>query len=216
MCGECVTSREHVPPKCLFPEKKDLPKGFNLRKNLITVPSCDLHNTHKSQDDQYLQLVLTCTFKGNNTKTNLFNTKVMRAFDRKPQLLAGFMKQREKVLVPDASGKLQETMKITVDPIRFNDVIKHMACGIVFHHYKEKWLRKNYKIISNVFLSEHDHANQAIFSAVETVGTAMSNIVSLGENEEVFRYQTISGNLGYFVQMTFYGEIKVSILLENV
>ena len=116
MCGECVTSREHVPPKCLFPEKKDLPKGFNLRKNLITVPSCDLHNTHKSQDDQYLQLVLTCTFEGNNTKTNLFNTKVMRAFDRKPQLLAGFMKQREKVLVPDASGKLQETCLLYTSP----------------------------------------------------------------------------------------------------
>ena len=41
MCEKESTSSEHVPPKCLFPEKKDLPDGVDLRKSLITVPSCD-------------------------------------------------------------------------------------------------------------------------------------------------------------------------------
>jgi len=54
MCNEPETSREHVPAACFFPETKDLPPGIDLRRNLFTVPSCDTHNSHKSNDDQYL------------------------------------------------------------------------------------------------------------------------------------------------------------------
>ena len=54
MCSAPKTSVEHVPPKGLFPKSKDLPAGMNLRKQLITVPACDLHNTEKSHDDEYL------------------------------------------------------------------------------------------------------------------------------------------------------------------
>ena len=51
MCEELATSVEHIPPQCLFPEQKDLPDGIDLRKQLLTVPSCDKHNSKKSQDD---------------------------------------------------------------------------------------------------------------------------------------------------------------------
>ena len=54
MCTSAATSVEHVPPRCLFPEQKDLPIGVDLRKQLITVPSCDIHNSRKSKDDEYL------------------------------------------------------------------------------------------------------------------------------------------------------------------
>ena len=49
MCDSIATTREHVPPKCLFPEKKDIGDDI-YRQNLITVPSCDKHNTSKSQE----------------------------------------------------------------------------------------------------------------------------------------------------------------------
>lgn len=58
MCEATATSVEHVPPRCLFPEQKDLPSGVNLRKQLITVPSCEAHNTSKSKDDEYLLYAL--------------------------------------------------------------------------------------------------------------------------------------------------------------
>lgn len=32
MCDAPATSEEHVPPKCLFPERKDLPQGMDLRR----------------------------------------------------------------------------------------------------------------------------------------------------------------------------------------
>jgi hypothetical protein len=41
-CGKKATLMEHVPPKCLFPEEKDVMDILNksFRNNLITVPSC--------------------------------------------------------------------------------------------------------------------------------------------------------------------------------
>ena len=65
MCGGAITSMEHVPPKCIFPESKDM-EGENYRNNLITVPSCDIHNSHKSYDDEFLMVSLAGIF-GNNS-----------------------------------------------------------------------------------------------------------------------------------------------------
>ena len=61
MCDASATGREHVPPRCLFPEAKDIP-GKDFRKKLITVPSCDAHNFAKSKDDEYLMTILPVFF----------------------------------------------------------------------------------------------------------------------------------------------------------
>ena len=43
-CGKKASSREHVPPKCIFLDSVD---GKKNKNNLITVPSCYEHNTAK-------------------------------------------------------------------------------------------------------------------------------------------------------------------------
>jgi len=81
-CNDIATSREHVPPICLFPEAKDV-SGLNFRKDLITVPSCDKHNSKKSHDDEFL-MVSIAGIVGNNLVGYLqFQTKVSRAIRRK-------------------------------------------------------------------------------------------------------------------------------------
>ncbi|WP_146009268.1 hypothetical protein [Beduinella massiliensis] len=88
-CGAPATSKEHVPPKCLFPETKDIKKiyGKDLRKDLITVPSCDEHNLRKSNDDEYLMVCLASR-TGNNAEAYIHTcTKVRRARDRNPRLV---------------------------------------------------------------------------------------------------------------------------------
>src|SRR5438876_341492 len=65
MCSSVATSREHVPPKNLFPEASDI-GGKSYRVNLITVPSCDEHNTQKSHDDEFLMVSLAGII-GNNS-----------------------------------------------------------------------------------------------------------------------------------------------------
>jgi hypothetical protein len=65
MCDQPGTSREHVPPKCFFPEKKDLPPDVDFRVNLITVASRDEHNLRMSGDDQYVLLVIVGNWQNN-------------------------------------------------------------------------------------------------------------------------------------------------------
>jgi len=57
MCDLPGTTVEHVPPRSIFPESKDV-GGQDYRKNLITVLSCPAHNNQKSQDDEFLMVSL--------------------------------------------------------------------------------------------------------------------------------------------------------------
>jgi hypothetical protein len=59
-CGVSATSREHVPPQCLFSESKDIKEFYqqSFRLNLIKVPSCREHNLKRSKDDEYLMACL--------------------------------------------------------------------------------------------------------------------------------------------------------------
>ncbi len=80
-CGKPATSREHVPPKCFFPEKKDVGHdGF--RKNLITVPSCDEHNYQKSDDDEFLLASVAAVLNNNSVGFNHNQSKVKRAMQK--------------------------------------------------------------------------------------------------------------------------------------
>ncbi len=82
MCGKAATSKEHVPPQCLFPEIKDT-EGVDLRKDLITVPSCDEHNTKKSKDDEFLMISIAGSIGNNFFGFFHARTKVERALKRK-------------------------------------------------------------------------------------------------------------------------------------
>jgi hypothetical protein len=51
MCSADATTREHVPPKSLFP------KGY--RENLTIVRSCVTHNHDQSLDIEYARNLIT-------------------------------------------------------------------------------------------------------------------------------------------------------------
>ena len=46
ICGLPSTGRDHIPPKCLFPPGT---------AGQVTFPACDIHNSRKSKDDEYLR-----------------------------------------------------------------------------------------------------------------------------------------------------------------
>jgi hypothetical protein len=85
-CNNPPTSREHVPPKNIFPEGKDVPNGKDYRANLITVPSCDLHNGAKSGDDTYLMMVIVSYFQNNTAAQAQIRSKVTRAWTKDKKL----------------------------------------------------------------------------------------------------------------------------------
>ena len=98
ICSAEATSREHVPPKCLFPEYKDVPDR-DFRRNLISVPSCDTHNSSKSQDDEYLLFILISHYENNAVAKEQFSTKIVRALKERPSRRQFYQTKQLKVLL---------------------------------------------------------------------------------------------------------------------
>lgn len=141
MCDASATSVEHVPPRCLFPEQKDLPSGVDLRKQLITVPSCDVHNTSKSKDDEYLLYALSMNISNNPTASNHFSTKILRTIQRNTSVINKFTEKQIPVKVEDTqTGELHETVALQVDKQRLEGALMMIGHALYFHHFKTKWL----------------------------------------------------------------------------
>lgn len=83
-CGQESTSREHAPPKQLF-------KGFSCDR--ITVPSCDLHNTNKSNIDEAIVKAMLYSL---SCRKELQSKEVQKVID----LSIPKMQQVKKLVVP--------------------------------------------------------------------------------------------------------------------
>ena len=103
MCNAARTSDEHVPPKGIFPKKRDLPPGVDLRKQLITVPSCDVHNSEKSLDDEYLMYALVFGIQNNSTASEQVKGKITRAMCANPGVARLIAQNQKPVRVEDMS-----------------------------------------------------------------------------------------------------------------
>lgn len=121
MCDSVETSREHVPPVCFFPTAKEI--GRDLRRNLITVPSCDRHNSLKSKDDEYLRAVIVITAENNKVGQHQFFGKLLPAVARRPHAYKSFFADKGTV----AKGKGRA---LQIDRKRFISCIDHLARAI--------------------------------------------------------------------------------------
>jgi hypothetical protein len=196
MCERVATSKEHVPPKCIFPELKDLPVGFDFRKNLISVPSCDLHNSAKSSDDEFFLFIVSMQYYGNFYKNVHFESKVMRAFNRSPDRFISMMEDLTPVECTGLDGEKFESAMFKVDLERFDKVAHHLACGIYHHHFGKKWLGKS-NTLTNIFGTNGNISspeNRFIASQTTKVSTSFVGLPSHGENQEIFQYQIYSRN----------------------
>ena len=188
-CGDAATSREHVPPACLFPEQKDLPDGIDYRKNLVTVPSCDTHNSNKSTDDEYLQLILVDSYFNNKTGRDHFNSKVVRALTRRPAILAALYANQEPVTV-DA----EPTVAVDVDRGRFNTALERVCQGLCAYDIGSRW-PKEIEIHTPVLLStghpDSDKVNTLVTNLSKAVIACLNGVPKRGDNPEIFWYQLL-------------------------
>ena len=90
MCDELAVGREHVPPKCFFPE--------SLRTNLVTVPSCAAHNHHNNLDVDYVRNIL-CTQRGSNKAAHEVFETTRRSFEHSPKLKSETFREGRLVIV---------------------------------------------------------------------------------------------------------------------
>jgi len=221
MCPATATSDEHVPPRCLFPEKKDLPPGVDLRKRLITVRSCDVHNTRKSTDDEYLLYALTMNIPNNTVAENHFATKVMRAIGRNSSLIKRFAADQQPVIAEDVTtGNRQETVAVKIDERRLERGLELMSRALYFHHFKSQWpgVVKVYPTFLLV-ISEPDarEMNEPREEMAAYTAQLMASEPRHGENPGVFFYQLAAGQppTEHVMRLTFYEGSHVTVLFKR-
>lgn len=194
MCDGCATTDEHVPPKCLFPEKKDLPKGVSLRKELIKVPSCELHNTAKSKDDEYLLYVLCMNIANNAVAFQHFSKKIMRAYERRPALMKSIVNESREVVAVNTNGTAFNTFMVKADMARIHKCFNQISRALYYHEFKKPFsgqcrflhdwtIREESKF--KVVVTEGDKER----SAIEHVKSYFEKLEHKGENASVFRYR---------------------------
>lgn len=212
MCDAPATSREHVPPKCIFPERKDL-NGHYLREGLITVPSCDLHNSKKSSDDEFLMVSLAGLFSNNSIGYQHKMTKVNRAIKKASnKLLDRAFLERKHFLVRLENNKFIEVINGTPDYNRLLKCFERIALGLFSHHFK---IRFRGKVTVRLNYLDYQEKNDAALSKFlkHRVEVELRNKERFGRNPQVFYYQfTDPDKFGLFtLRMCFYEGVEVLV-----
>jgi len=149
-CGRSATSTEHVPPRCVFPEGKDA-FGADLRKNLITVPSCDEHNLEKAKDDEFLMACVAPVVGNNGTGYIQTQTKLRRALEHSNgRLLSGILGNMRKASFALPDGTRFPILVGQADVRRLCRALEHVARGLYFHVKRNRFIGKCYVMPSFV------------------------------------------------------------------
>ena len=194
-CAAPANTREHVPPKCIFPELGDAADGTNHREQLLTVPSCPQHNLAKSSTDEYLLCVLAMSILNNPVGHAQATTKVLRALKRSPGLAERVLGKSRTLLVEDTvTGQVDETIAFKVDDQRIGGALEHIARGIHFHHFGERWPGKVQTLAEFLLVMGAPHAaerNERLQAARDSASALFTSSPKHGSNPGIFFYQAL-------------------------
>ncbi len=216
-CSNPATSREHVPPACLFPEAKDTDGTQDYRRNLITVPACKEHNLAKSDDDSYFLWVLSTNLPANAAARGQVATKLKRAHDRRPALGRSVLSDAKDVVVADShSGTKHDAVEVPLDGARFQKVLELIARGLYYHHFGERWAG-NVRVHAD-FIAFPDTPDPAdvdanrlvLFNCAHQLFAAETQH---GENPDVFWYRVHEPMVQYrcLMRLAFYGHCTATV-----
>lgn len=220
MCERDATSEEHVPPRCLFPERKDLPEGVDLRKDLIKVPSCDIHNTVKSKDDEFLLYVLCMNIANNSVAFRQFATKIMRSYSRRPGLMRAILGERQEIIAVDNNGTALNALMVKADTCRINSCLDKIARALYFYEFGRKFIGHS-RFLHDWMINPDSSFSVVVKngeierSAVDHVKNYFSNLEHNGANPTVFRYRFLEPDERGLIalSMQFYEGCNVFISL---
>lgn len=210
-CGSVKTSTEHVPPRCLFPEKKDS-GGIDYRKNLVTVPSCDKHNTQYSKDDEFLMVCLAGMIGNNSVGYEHQKNKVDRALKRRSYKLLKTALKNKKDIIIKSDNKFIHLIKSNPDIDRLHSIFEKIGYGIYFDYFKTQFTGR-IKIFPAFFFSDKTNKNYNTFKQLikDAADNDLADKPTIGDNPDVFYYQFADvDNFGvYGLRTRYYGGIDV-------
>jgi hypothetical protein len=214
-CGKVATSREHVPPKCLFPEKKDIEHIYDVdyRKSLVTVPSCDEHNLKKSHDDEYLMVCLGSIVGNNGIAYIHTNTKIRRTLKRNPTFLS--IVKEDNI---ELGGKEFPVLYIYADNMRLVHSFEAIARALVFHEFKFSY-QGRCQVISDLFVTPKDidssHFQETMATLLLCERDSWTSEIK-GANPKIFTYQFSDRDCfgSFSVALTFYEKTIVYVVMS--
>lgn len=188
-CGGPATTSEHVPPKCLFPESKDA-LGVDYRKSLITVPSCEEHNSAKSKDDEFLMASITANLWNNEVAYTQIGTKLRRALVRNGgRLMGSVLSEARQFVIKTADGIRFPVLVGRPDVVRLRRVLEHVARGLYLHTTGKRFVGTCH--VFPGFIQFPRRSDQSTIKWVLELWVAQERTswATRGENPEVFYFQ---------------------------
>lgn len=212
-CGATATSYEHVPPKGLFPEAKDL--KIDLRRNLITVPSCILHNSKKSDDDEFLLICLAGCVRGNRIGHFHFLTKGLRAISRKNKdFFNQIIADAKSTTFVDKNGNILKALTGRINTKRLSTCLENIVYGLFFLEYSQVF--KGTIQIINAFTESESKNHKSLIELLNYAFEAdESKKGEKGENRDVFYYEFTEADKSGLIslRLCFYGALYVYVAL---
>jgi hypothetical protein len=209
-CKEEARTKEHVPPKAFFPKDQ--------REQLITVRSCEKHNTDKSRDDLYVLAQICLNSSPRNRAREIFLKRIV------PQL--GFNEDAFRLLLIRDSQLLEDgAVKYRVDIRRLNRFFDSLSCGLVSHVTKDT-LPEHYSmrhIFHNLIDDSQTEEEKQIIAAMEEFYDSKTpEILHFGKaalkNEDIYTAR-LFGISDFQSSITvvhlFFGHFKVTSLLTK-
>lgn len=205
-CGDPATSKDHVPPRSFFPEAKDLPPGSpDLRSSLITVPSCNIHNQHFSKDDEIAAYTILMHHDSNNSATQQFSTKAMRAFLRRPAILKRILAKSKRVLVREPGGiLLKPTLAFRIDVPLIERVMEKIARGLYFHDFNTQWQSDFLLASHGILMNDSLAPDGPLAKHTALLELYMEQQPINGENPLIFNYKWLLNGGTHILRMCFY------------
>jgi hypothetical protein len=192
MCNEPATGVEHAPAKCFFP------KGY--RQNLITVPSCALHNNSTSKDDEYVRGIIVTTSGTNDLAVKHWRGDVRKTYIHSPKLFLNTFNQRK----GDSYFH---------DRLRIDQLMIKIAYALYYYIYKKTWESNPAPFYKQ--LTFDDGTTDIEVRLPDYKDIPDYNIYE-GENQSVFKYQWLEGSFNgrsdCLFKMIFYEGFEVIII----
>ncbi len=210
-CVKEGKTKEHVPPTAFFPKDQ--------RKQLITVKSCESHNTGKSGDDLYA-LAQICL---NSSPRNKAREVFIRSIAPQLEFNDGTLRR---LLVRDSEPLKNGAVKYRVDLKRLERFFNALSCGLIYHIAKEQ-LPHNFDV-RNIY---HDLIDESLPQKETELAASIGHfyeddipdILRFGEaglqNKDIYAAK-VFGIAGFRSSITivhlFFGHFKVTSMLSRV
>ncbi|MFG3817551.1 hypothetical protein [Limnothrix redekei] len=220
-CNEIATTKDHIPPKCFFPEIKYFPDGSpDYRSQLVTVPACKMHNNSRSADDEYTAAIIFLHSRS-EIALAMLDAKWIKVMSRRESSLGRkiFSAARLARTINKENGLLsvRKTLAISYDIKRIENVIEAIARALYFHDSdgQDKWMgncviRSPHFRYRDLKLPRDDYyLNQVNQVFIYGENKKDLSLERKGANPDVFYYQLLKhqDSITIVIRMVFYGDI---------